>query len=132
MSQNSTLAAPVILLIEDDNDIRMAIAEVLRLEGYRVFAADEVDSALIQLRQGVTPQLILLDMNQQRGEARDTPPPPLRMRELSDAPIVVMSADGDLEAKKALAGVVDVLEKPFEIRTLLSVIEQHRHSGDSS
>ena len=127
MSQSSTLAAPVILLIEDDRDIRLAIAEVLRLEGYRVFAADEVDSALIQLRQGVTPQLILLDMNQPRGEARDAPPPPLRMREFSDAPIVVMSADGDLEAKKALAGVVDVLEKPFEIRTLLSVIEQHRH-----
>ena len=51
-----------ILLVEDDADIRDAIAYLLTDEGYEVACASNGREALSYLHDGLTPSLILLDM----------------------------------------------------------------------
>src|SRR5262249_50101104 len=50
-----------ILLVEDDFDVREALAETLREEGYAVDCACDGEEALQYLREGRRPGLILLD-----------------------------------------------------------------------
>ena len=51
-----------ILLVEDDFDVREALAETLRDEGYAVECAVDGEQALDYLRDGGRPGLILLDL----------------------------------------------------------------------
>ena len=52
----------VILLVEDDEDIRTSTAESLEGEGFAVIGAETVDEGLARLRQGTSPAVILLDL----------------------------------------------------------------------
>ena len=52
---------PTILLVEDDDGIRFAIATVLELSGYRVIEASEGQQALNILASGTNIDLIITD-----------------------------------------------------------------------
>src|SRR3954470_1614564 len=60
---HSAVGSRTVLLVEDDEDIRASIAEILREEGFEVAGASDGDDALRSLR-GVAepPRLILLDL----------------------------------------------------------------------
>jgi CheY-like chemotaxis protein len=53
---------PTLLVVEDDDDSRLALAAVLRQHGYGVVPAANGEEGLRALRSGPTPDLILLDM----------------------------------------------------------------------
>lgn len=55
-------AAPLILVVEDDADLRESLVQLLRLEGFEVEAAEHGEQALQRFRQGLRPGLVLLDM----------------------------------------------------------------------
>jgi CheY-like chemotaxis protein len=55
-------ACPTLLVVEDDDVAREALAAVLRRAGYRVVPAANGEEALAALRAGPAPDLILLDM----------------------------------------------------------------------
>ena len=108
-----------ILLVEDDDDIRTALGEILEDEGYRVTTVPHGLAALEALRGGGTPALILLDLympvmdgleflNQRRQ---------LGARSAS-VPVVLFSASGSLPD----VSVSDVLRKPVEVDQLLEVL----------
>jgi CheY-like chemotaxis protein len=51
------------LVVDDDEDVRTALEEILDAEGYRTVLADSATNALELLRTGaVRPSLILLDL----------------------------------------------------------------------
>src|SRR6185369_14642619 len=51
-----------VLLIDDNEDVRVSMKTLLELEGYTVVAACEGEEALTFLRDGLDPCVILLDM----------------------------------------------------------------------
>ena len=51
-----------VLLVEDDRDLRDAVAELLRIEGFDPVCAANGKEALDYLQAGGTPRLILLDL----------------------------------------------------------------------
>jgi signal transduction histidine kinase/DNA-binding response OmpR family regulator len=51
-----------ILVVEDDEDVREAAAEMLRELGYQVLAAENAQAALRQLSEGADPQLLFTDV----------------------------------------------------------------------
>jgi carbon storage regulator CsrA len=55
-------ACPTLLVVEDDDVAREALAAVLRRAGYRVLPAANGEEALAALRADPAPDLILLDM----------------------------------------------------------------------
>jgi two-component system chemotaxis response regulator CheY len=116
-----------ILVVEDNEDIRDSVAELLRMEGFSVDTAVDGKDALEKLPM-LTEPLVLLDMMMpvMNGweflEARKGDP------RLADLPVVVVSA---VPAGKALVpdtGLVHaegLLEKPINIRNLLKVVQTY-------
>jgi CheY-like chemotaxis protein len=114
-----------VLIVDDESDIRQAVAEVLAEEGHQVVAAGDGEEALAQIR-AFHPELVLLDlmMPVMDGHAFAQV---LYGRERDRAiPIVVISADGDPQ-KAAALGARGFLAKPFDIDALLSEVESLAH-----
>jgi len=51
-----------VLLVEDNDDIRAALAEWLELEGYQVVTAADGIEGLDRLEEGIEPRAIVLDL----------------------------------------------------------------------
>lgn len=114
-----------ILIVEDDADLREALSDVLRDEGYAVTSAADGREALDSLRREMRPSLILLDLTmpvmngwQFRAEQREDPV-------LSGIPVVVLSAGDHLAEQLRPLGIDDFVRKPIELGYLLRKIERY-------
>ena len=114
----------VVLVVEDEPDMRQLLAGLLEGDGYPTRTARDGSDALAQLHAGLRPALILLDlvmpgMNGWRflEERRAVP-------ELADIPVAVVSAYGQSVDAAAL-GAVATLAKPFDLDGLLDIVAQH-------
>ena len=119
-----------VLVVEDDNDIREALVEILRAEGYRVCGAADGREGLERLRSE-RPMLVLLDlmmpvMNgwQFRREQQLDP-------DVADIPVVVISADVAAPLEGMRLGARAVMQKPIELRELLFIISRECPSPDA-
>ena len=115
-----------ILLVEDDFDVREALAETLRDEGYRVECAVDGEQALDYLRAGGKPGLILLDLMMPRMSGTEFRMVQKVDPQLADLPVVLISADGRMEEKARLLEADGALRKPIELDELLATIERFR------
>ncbi|HEX8698693.1 MAG TPA: response regulator [Myxococcaceae bacterium] len=113
-----------LLVIDDDHDIRLSLQDVLEVEGYRVITASSGREALEFLRQGLRPELILLDLMMPdvsgwefRARQRADPA-------LASIPVVVISGQGLSAHDVAELGVDGYLPKPVDLDTLLSTVER--------
>ena len=121
------MVAPfTILLVEDDCDVREALAETLRDEGYTVECAGDGQEALDYLRGGRRPGLILLDLMMPRMSGSE-----FRMVQkvdpaLQHLPVVQLSADGRMEEKARTLETAGAVRKPIDLPELIAVIERLR------
>jgi CheY-like chemotaxis protein len=113
-----------IFVVDDDQDIRDTLTELLQEEGYSVVRASHGGEALRMLREGPRPSLILLDLMmpvmdgwQFRAEQRKDPA-------LASIPVVVISATGKDE-KVSTLGAVQFLKKPIRLEQLLEAVAWH-------
>jgi CheY-like chemotaxis protein len=114
---------PPILLVEDDFDVRQALAETLRDEGYSVHCAADGQEALeILRREREHPALILLDLMMPRMSGADFRAVQRVDPELGKIPVVVLSADGRMEEKARNLGAAGALHKPIDLDELLATI----------
>jgi CheY-like chemotaxis protein len=119
-----------ILLVEDDLDVREALAETLREEGYDVDCANDGVEALDYLRGGGRPGLILLDLMMPRMSGSE-----FRLAQKKDPllvryPVVLLSADGRMREKAATLETAGAIRKPIDLDELLEVIERFRAAAD--
>lgn len=111
---------PLILIVEDDPQIRTFILYALRQEGYTPLAADTGCQALsILLREPV--ELVILDLGLPDLDGLALLQ---KYREWSETPVIIVSArDQDREKVAALdAGADDYLTKPFSAGELMARI----------
>ena len=110
-----------ILVIDDEADLRRFVRLRLSRAGYKVFEASNGIEGLEQLYK-VKPHLIVLDIMMPKMDGWETC---RRIREVSDVPILILSAKGDRGSKvKGLdLGANDYLAKPFAGFELLKRIE---------
>jgi CheY-like chemotaxis protein len=121
-----------ILLVEDDFDVREALAETLREEGYAVDCACDGEEALEYLRDGHRPGLILLDLMMPRMSGSE-----FRMVQkvdpsLRDLPVVLLSADSRMEDKARALEADGAIRKPIDLPELLATIERMRGRAPSA
>jgi CheY-like chemotaxis protein len=114
-----------ILIVEDDEDVRGALAAVLEEEGHTILEARHGEEALRILRAPSAVCLILLDLFMPtmngwafREEQRRDPA-------LASIPVIVLSADGAAAKSTADLGVLDYMVKPVDFDRLLRLIKQH-------
>jgi CheY-like chemotaxis protein len=115
----------VVLVVEDDPDIRATLCEALEDHGYSAVGAGNGAEALDYLRSAAArPCLILLDLmmpvmdgqtfrTEQRADAA-----------LADIPVVVISAYRDVE-KQANELSTEFLPKPVRLDVLLETARKH-------
>lgn len=120
--QFSERAHAVVLVVDDDPEIRDLVRWLLEDEGWTVETAADGRSALDQATRD-RPALIVLDMGlplmhgeevARRLNAFYTNPPP----------IVVVSADGRAGERAARIGAASFLHKPFNVDELASIVRQ--------
>ncbi len=125
--------APVVIVIEDEAQIRHFVKVALESEGCQVFEADTAKRGVID--SGTRrPDLIVLDLGLPDRDGMDV----IReVRAWSDVPIIVLSARTSEAGKIAAldAGADDYLTKPFGAGELLARVRaqlRRRHRGGPS
>lgn len=123
--------SPVVLVVEDEAEIRELIREILEGEGHRALLASDGDEAL-ELAGHDPPDMILLDVVMRRVDA-------LAFsweyrRRGGSAPIVLLTATSSVDAEAAVdaCGAVGYIPKPFDIDAVLRAIADlaTRDDGD--
>ncbi|HEY0469108.1 MAG TPA: response regulator, partial [Polyangiaceae bacterium] len=125
-----TEVMPLLLVVEDDPQMRKFLRASLTSHGYRLVEAVNGADGLTQAAS-YNPDLILLDLGLPDLDGLVVTK---RLREWASAPIIVISARGQEDDKiHALdAGADDYLTKPFGTGELLARIRVAlRHSGRS-
>jgi CheY-like chemotaxis protein len=109
------LKAPLVLLAEDDEAGRSALAELLRVRGFEVVAAVDGQDAHERLSTGLSPCVILLDWVMPRMGGAEFLKARAATTSQADVPVVVMSAT---HAPVDAPGQVHFLPKPFGLPAL--------------
>ena len=117
--------AKTLLIVDDDNDLREALAEQFEL--HQEFRATQAPTAAegVRLAQSVRPDLVLLDVDLPDMDGREA----CRLMRKGGlrAPVVMLTAaDADSDAILGLdAGAVDYVTKPFRFNVLLARVRAH-------
>lgn len=111
-----------ILVVEDDDDIRNAIVDLLETEGYTTAAAVNGQDALDKLAQIPKPCLVLLDMMMPIMNGRQFLDIIMKDSQLAPLPVLIVSAVAD---KTNTEGSVGFLKKPIDIDVVLNVVSQY-------
>jgi CheY-like chemotaxis protein len=116
-------ARPVVLVVDDDPDIREAVADVLSDEGYPIEMASNGREALDVLRAGKSkPHLILLDLMMPELDGWGFMAELEKLPELSSIPVIVFSAHGVNAETVATLKVCGFLRKPLRLQDLLDLV----------
>ena len=117
------LKAHRILVIEDDPAIRDTLAEILEFEGYKVSVATNGREGL-QSAMELKPNVILLDLMMPVMNGYEFRTEQRALPEISEIPVIMISADGNLSQKAAAVNTPHYLKKPIELEMLLGMIRQ--------
>src|SRR5262252_8045024 len=109
-----------VLVVDDDDDIRLLLQELLTGAGYRVETAPDGRAALRAFHANPA-DLVVLDLSMPELDGFETLE---RLRDLSDVPVILLTArDGEIDKVRGFrAGADDYVVKPFGRQELLARI----------
>lgn len=114
-----------VMIVEDDDEIRELLAEMLADCGHLVSTARHGKDALELLRSKPQPNIVLLDLMmpvmdgwQMRAEMLADP-------KLAAIPVIILSGAADLQDGSEMLKAARVLTKPVKWRVLLESIRDH-------
>lgn len=115
-----------VLLVEDDDDERDALAALLEQEDYRVLQAPNGAEALklLEAEPGLC-QLILLDLMMPIMNGWDFRKLQKRRAALANIPVVLMSAGAQIAFAVEDLDAAGFVAKPVEFSDLLQKVEQY-------
>jgi CheY-like chemotaxis protein len=114
----------VVLVIDDDADLRAAISTLLRLYGYTVVTARDGREGLERLCERCA-DVIVLDLNmplmngwQFRAEQQR-----LEDRRLAEVPVLLLTAEFDAARHASALKAAALIEKPLDVDQLLRAVQ---------
>jgi two-component system response regulator FlrC len=114
----------MILVVEDDIDLRDALSDTLQMAGYSVCVAQDGRMALDMI-ESKEPVLVVTDIQMPRMDGHAL----LKhiKKRWPDLPVMIMTAYGSIEkAVQAMRdGAVDYMTKPFEAEVLVNMVGQY-------
>ncbi|MFL5389072.1 MAG: response regulator [Myxococcales bacterium] len=114
-----------VLVVEDDGDVRDAVAASLRDEGYVVAEAENGRLALDWLQSNADPCLVLLDLWMPVMTGIELHALMAQDPRLAAVRLVVVSAAGDARAQAQQMGAIAFLRKPLDLHDLLATVERY-------
>jgi CheY-like chemotaxis protein len=114
-----------VLVVDDDNEIRETMVEILNDEGYEAVGACDGFQALEQLRD---PEdrwcLVLLDLMMPNMDGRTFRAEQLQDPSIAPIPVVIVSAMNDLASAAEELQVSAHMTKPIPLRDLIQMVRQ--------
>ena len=112
-----------IMVVEDDGEVRDALAELLEENGYTVLVSENGADALTQLRKHPHVRAIVLDVTMPvmngatfRGEQLNDP-------DIASIPLILLTGREDSKPLANMLGAAACLQKPLVGDALLRVLE---------
>ncbi|MBF0200730.1 MAG: sigma-54-dependent Fis family transcriptional regulator [Desulfamplus sp.] len=117
-----------ILVIDDDDQLRISFCKLLREEGYKVIGAPSGEVGMEIVQQNLL-DLVILDMRLPGMNGMET----FRIIKEIDSklPVIIVTAFGttDIAIEATKAGAYDYLLKPFDVPEMLALIKQALEAG---
>jgi CheY-like chemotaxis protein len=120
-----------VLVVDDDEDLRDSLCDLMRMEGYTVFTAPDSMSALERLRTHPTPMIVLLDWYMPSMDGLQVLQALAADEAAVQAHIFIVLTAAEYELKRRLSRdiaaipshlSVTVLGKPFDMDDLLALV----------
>ena len=130
--KTTTEQKKLILVVDDSEDMRKMLTQLLERAGYRVVLAGDGQTSLTQAKQH-HPDLILMDLSLPDINGWEAVELLRKMSEFRDTPIIAVTAKamkGDRE-RCIEAGAWDYLAKPVDIDQMLSVLRAWLHRNNA-
>lgn len=124
--QRTHEAAKTILVVEDFEDSRYMMKQLLELSGYRVLEAAD-GRAAVELAEEECPDLVLMDLSMPVLDGLSATRLIRRIESICHVPVVALTAhcsDEYVEAARE-AGCDHFVSKPVDFDLLLDVIREH-------
>jgi CheY-like chemotaxis protein len=121
----SVPASSPLMIVDDDDDLRNTLADILTAQGYQVAAFGDARAALAALENGPTPFLILLDLMMPGMSGWEFRAAQLEKATLAPIPVVVVTAANALNNGVQSLSDLEILRKPFDLEALLAVVDRY-------
>jgi len=118
-------AAGRILVVDDDNAIRETLRAILEDEGYRVAVAVNGREALEVLERIGPPDLCIVDLVMPVMNGWELCAELARRPALAPVPVLLVSANSEMEAAPGGLETVHVMRKPISFDRLLEYVERY-------
>lgn len=120
----------LVLVVEDDTDLRAALGDALEGEGIEVALARDGHDALERLRSGLRPAVILLDVLMPGVDGIE-----FRRRQIGEGfaeiPVVGMTGDSRQMSVLAALDLAAIISKPLGVAELVRVLREVGTPGES-
>lgn len=116
-----------IWVVDDDDAIREVVEIILQEENYIVETMSNERELFIRL-QNQKPVVILLDILLSGSDGIEIAKKIKNNPETASIPVIMMSADTQIEKKYEEAGANGFIKKPFDITELTEMIERYMKS----
>lgn len=113
----------LILLVEDDHDIRVAVRQTLEMASYEVVSAPNGADAL-KILNGEQPDLIILDLHMPLMDGEEFLKAKERDDRLAKIPVILISASSPAHIVKVAPKVDEIIIKPIDMEKFLEKIPQ--------
>ena len=117
--------APLVLVVDDQDEVRQLTVRLLRVNGYDVIEALDGGDALSSLCR-YAPDLVILDLNmpsvngwQFRAEQQRLPD-----ERLAAIPVLLMTGEEDADEHAEKLRVAGLVKKPFEVAQFLKAVQR--------
>ncbi len=113
-----------VLVVEDEDEARRFLVEILNFEGFKAVGFSNGAEALNYLYTAAAPCLIVLDILMPVMDGRQFRAAMLQQPHLAKIPVVVVTALDASTAERDL-NAVRILRKPLDINAFLAVVRAH-------
>ncbi len=110
-----------ILVIDDNADILFMIKAMLEMKGYKITARDNPENIIVFM-EALKPDLILMDMLLSGADGREVCKNFKVNKQLSNIPVIMISALPDAAGSCIESGADYFLGKPFEMKDLFHTV----------
>lgn len=111
----------VVMVVDDEADIRSTVKAVLEKKGYEVITASSGDDLLKQLEGGAKPELILLDIMMPGTPVKEVVPKIKGIKILYFSSVKM--SDEEKKDLEKIGNVVGFMQKPFDINKFVEKIK---------
>lgn len=120
----TTLDQPLLLIVDDDEDLRHSLSDLLRHHGFRVALAQGTDDAAEQLRERDF-RLVLVDLKLAQGSGREVLEL-VKSKSPDSKTLLITGNDSELseDLVQSVNGNANVYLKPVDVPVLLRRIEE--------